>query len=127
MTEDKKPREWVKGLCIKCKNEFMFWHELNVLICNECSRPQSLESLLATNDALAKENVGYAELNKIQKIYLDAAEKEITSLRESLLVAVEALDHYQSAHYTADGGVCAWDKTADKALAKIKAKHGELK
>jgi len=48
--------------------------------------------------ALAKENVGYAELNKIQKIYLTAAEKEITSLRESLSLAEQDRDSWKRSH-----------------------------
>jgi len=84
-------------------------------------------------DALAKEN---EELKKEKEINWDKwnyteLETEITSLRESLKVAVEALALYEKSiggydQIITDDGDTIEKSWATETLAKITAKHGEL-
>lgn len=63
--------EWVNGICISCKKEFLFWHELKYLVCNECSRPKNIEvlddqikSLLADNKRL-REALSHPDIEEL--------------------------------------------------------------
>lgn len=62
--------------------------------------------------------------NKIEirmSVRLKLKEQEyIESLEKNLKVAVEALEHYQSAHYTIQNNPCSHDEVASEALEKIR-------
>jgi hypothetical protein len=107
MTDD-KPN------CAHEERFFALWDDVYPakIICYHCE-----------HDALKKENAGYAEFYLIQKIYLDAAEKENASLRASLKLAVEALEDLGNSYVELYPNQL--ESRTSLVIAKIKATMGE--
>jgi hypothetical protein len=112
MTDDKKPRE-----CI-CHASWSGYNEQEWMArgCPECECWK-----VDAYDALAKENEELKKWNEQQRTYFD----ENAALRESLKFSIEALSKIENECACPTPEKC-YDYAVE-TLAKITAKHGDLK